>query len=52
MPVTTRAHGHIIIRTFDGEGTGPADLTTINVNLIATSRDNAYRFRDVGADLI
>ena len=52
VPVTTRAQGHIIIRTFDGEGTGPTDLTTINVGLVATSGDNTYKFRDVGADLI
>lgn len=51
VPVTTRAQGHITLRTFDG-GTGPVELTTINVGLTAMAGDNTYRFRDVGADLL
>ena len=52
VQVTTRAKGHIIIRTFDGEGPGPAELTTINIGLTASAGGNFYRFRDVGADLV
>ncbi len=52
VPVTTRAKGHVIVRTFEGEGTGVAELTTINVGLTARAGDNIYRFRDVGADLV
>ena len=52
VPVTTRVHGHITVRTFEGRGTGAAELTTINIAFTATSGDNTYRFRDVGADLL
>jgi hypothetical protein len=52
VPVTTRALGHITFRIFEGEGTGVAELTTINIGLIAMAGDNTYRFRDVGADLV
>ena len=52
VPVTTSARGHVIVRTFSGEGTGPVELRTLNIALTATSGDNAYRFRDVGADLV
>jgi hypothetical protein len=50
--VTTTAHGSVTTRTFDGEGTGPVELTTINVGLTATADGQTFRFRDVGADLI
>ena len=52
VPVTTRAQGHIIFRTFEGGERGAAQLTTINIALTAMSGDNTYRFRDVGADLL
>ena len=52
VPVTTHVQGHVIVRTFPGEGTGPAELTTINIAFTATAGDNTYRFRDVGADLV
>ena len=52
VAVTTRAQGHIITREFDGIGTGPASVTTINVGLTATAGDNVIRFRDVGADVV
>ena len=52
VPVTTSALGHAIVRTFEGEGTGVAELTTINIGLTASAGDNTYRFRDVGADLV
>jgi hypothetical protein len=51
VDVTTRARGHIIIRTFGEGGTGPVELRTINVGLTATADGRVFRFRDVGADL-
>jgi hypothetical protein len=51
VEVTTRARGHIIIRTFSGGGTGPAEIRTINIALTAMADGNTYRFRDVGADI-
>lgn len=52
VPVTTHAEGHVIIRLFDGGGTGPAELGTINVGLTAVAGGRTFRFRDVGADLV
>jgi hypothetical protein len=52
VDVMTHAQGHLIVRTFSGDGTGPAELTSINIALTAMAGDNTYRFRDVGADLI
>jgi hypothetical protein len=52
VPVTTRAQGHIITRTFAGGGTGPAVVRTINIALTATAGGNVIRFRDVGADVV
>ena len=52
VQVTTHAQGHIITRTFDGEGTGLAELRTVNIRLTATADGNTVRFRDVGADLV
>jgi hypothetical protein len=52
VPVTTSAQGHIIARTFAGEGTGATEVRTISVGLTATAGDNTYRFRDVGADIV
>ena len=52
VPVTTTALGHVILRTFGGEGTGPVELRTLNIGLTAMAGDNVYRFRDVGADLV
>jgi hypothetical protein len=52
VPVTTHVQGHILVRTFSGEGTGVGELTTLSIALTATAGDNSYRFRDVGADLV
>jgi hypothetical protein len=52
VEVTTHARGHFTVRTFDGEGTGPDELRTLNIALTATADGNTYRFRDVGADLV
>jgi hypothetical protein len=52
VAVTSRVRGHVIVRTFSGERTGVAELTTINVGVTATAGDRIFRFRDVGADLV
>jgi hypothetical protein len=52
VSVTTRARGHLIVRTFSGDGAGPAEITTLNIALTAMAGDNTYTFRDVGADHI
>lgn len=49
VPVMTTAQGHIDVKTFP-DGTGPARIATLSIQLTATSGDNSYRFRDVGAD--
>ena len=51
VPVSTRVQGHIIVRTFAGEGTGGAEVRTINVGVTTMAGDNTYRLRDVGADV-
>jgi hypothetical protein len=51
VTVTTTARGHIIVRTFSGEGTGVVEVGTINIGLTATAGDRTFRFRDVGVDL-
>lgn len=50
VPVTTHLQGHVIVRTFSGEVTGPAEIRTLNIALTASAGDNTYSFRDVGAD--
>jgi hypothetical protein len=52
VPVTTTASGRITTISFSGDGTGPIELRTLNIALAASSGDNTYRFRDVGADLV
>jgi hypothetical protein len=52
VAVTTTLRGHFIVRTFSGEGTGVAELSTISFSLQATAGNRTFRFRDVGADLI
>ncbi|MGH3347726.1 MAG: hypothetical protein ACRDO4_12155 [Nocardioides sp.] len=52
VPVTTTVRGHVTLRTFSGEGTGPATLSTLNLALTATAGDRVFRFRDVGADML
>jgi hypothetical protein len=48
VPVTTRARGHVIVRTFSGGGAGPAEIRTLNIALTAMAGDNTYRFRTSG----
>jgi hypothetical protein len=52
VQVTTHVEGHIVTRTFNGEGTGPAELRTISLSFTASADGNTYRFRDVGIDLV
>ena len=52
VPVTIDVVGHVTIRTFDGGGTGPERVFTINIEITAYAGDNVYRFRDVGADVL
>jgi hypothetical protein len=52
VPVTFNAQGFIIVRTFSGERTGPAELVTLNVTVTATSGENSVTVKDVGGDLI
>jgi hypothetical protein len=52
VEVTTHAEGHVIVRMFNGEATGPVELASINIGLTATAGGNTYVFRDVGADLV
>ena len=51
VPVTTNAQGHVIVRTFSGDKTGPAEVFTLNIALTATAGDNTYSARDVGLNL-
>ena len=50
VDVTTRAEGHIIVRTFSND-VGVVQVRTINIALTATAGGNTYGFRDVGADI-
>ena len=52
VEVTTTAFGHIIVRTFSGEGAGVAQVRSINIGLTATAGGNTFRFRDVGIDQV
>jgi hypothetical protein len=40
VPVTTNAQGHEIVRTYSGDGTGPAEVFTLKIALTATAGDN------------
>jgi len=50
VDVMTHVQGHVILHTFSNGGTGPAEITTLNLALTAMADGNTYRFRDVGAD--
>ena len=51
VPVTGAVRGHVTLRTFAGEGTGPVAVNSINVGVTLTSGDRTFRLRDVGADV-
>ena len=50
--VTATVHGFVVERTFAGEGTGVAQVNSINVGVTETAGDRTFRFRDVGADVL
>jgi hypothetical protein len=52
VPVTSRAVGSLTFKTWDRTGTGPIEMTNVNISITATAGDNRVRFRDVGADLV
>ncbi len=52
VTVTARAVGQLTFKTWDRTGTGPLDMTNINIAITFTAGDNSYRVRDVGADLL
>lgn len=53
VAVTTHVEGTIRVRTFSGEGTGVAAVSSVNVSGTATTEDGRiFRFRDVGADVV
>ena len=51
VPVTGTVQGHVTLRTFAGEGTGPVTVNSINVGVAVTAGGRTFRFRDVGADV-
>lgn len=51
VEVTTRARGHIIVRTFERDRTVVLAVRTITVGLTAMADGRVFRFRDVGADV-
>jgi hypothetical protein len=51
VPVTGTARGHVILRTFPGEGPGLSTVNTINIGITLTSGGRTFRLRDVGADV-
>ena len=52
VEVTTHEQGHVIIRTFSGEGTGLVELRSLNLAITPTAGENTVTFRDVGADSV
>ena len=51
IEVTSHVRGHVIARTFT-DGTGVAEITTVNLAVLAMAGDNTYRYRNVGADIV
>jgi len=51
VTVTVHLQGEILVRTFEDEGTGVTEVSTINLAGTATADGRVFRFRDVGADL-
>jgi hypothetical protein len=48
--VTGTARGHVIVRTF--EGNGVVQVNTISIAVTLTAGDRTFRLRDVGADVL
>jgi hypothetical protein len=51
VTVTVHLQGEILVRTFEDEGTGVTEVSTLNLGATATADDRIFRFRDVGADV-
>ena len=51
VEVTFQAQGFVIVRTFSGERTGPAELATVAVTVTATADGNSVTVKDVGGNL-
>jgi len=51
VTVTVHLQGEILVRTFEDEGTGVTEVSTLNVAGTATADGRVFRFRDVGADV-
>jgi hypothetical protein len=52
VAVTSHIQGKVKIRTFSGERTGVAEVTSISLGVTATADGRVFRFRDVGADVV
>ena len=52
VDVSAHLQGIVVIRTFPGSGTGPAELVTLNLAVTAIAGENSYSFRNVGANLV
>jgi hypothetical protein len=52
VAVSTTVSGFRITREFTGDGTGPSFLATVNFTVTASSGENTYTLKDVGADLL
>jgi hypothetical protein len=52
VDVWTTIEGRITRRSFDGASTGPREVNTLNLSLVAVAGNNVFRFRDVGADVL
>jgi hypothetical protein len=52
VDVTTSVDGRLTFFTFPDRPVGPQDITSVNVDFLATADDNTARFKDVGADVL
>jgi hypothetical protein len=50
--VTVQALGHVIVRTFEDDGSGVQSVTTLNIALTFSANGNEFTARDVGADQV
>jgi hypothetical protein len=52
VEVTITFTGTLRVLTFPNRPVGPQDLTTANIDWVATAGDNQVRFRNVSLDLV
>lgn len=50
--VTASAQGHLIFRTFEEDGRGLAELTTLNIRAEFSANGKTVKVHDVGADQV